>query len=68
MLKLQHGRTLTVEPTKGSEMLAISDKIDKKVPEEAVAKLYYRDLDGSLTRDNPLQPKLLIPFSDSEKD
>lgn len=57
---------LKVEPTKG-EMLAVSDTISTKEPVANEARLYYLDFDGSLTRDNPLQPKLIIPPSPSEQ-
>jgi hypothetical protein len=57
--------TLKIEPTKG-EMLAVTDKIDAKPPVLVDPKLYWADFDGTLTRDNPLQPKLLITPSASE--
>lgn len=57
--------TLKVEPQKGG-MFAVTDKIDAKPPVATEAKLYYVDFDGNLTRDNPLQPKLLIPPSRTE--
>lgn len=57
--------TLKVDTTKG-DMLAVTDVIAAKVPEINEARLYWRDLDGTLTRDNPLQPKLVLPPSSSE--
>lgn len=57
--------TLKIEPQKGG-MFAVSDTVVAKPPVIPDAKLYYVDADGSFTRDNPLQPKLLIPPSASE--
>jgi hypothetical protein len=59
--------TLKVTPEKGG-MLAVADTINEKPPKVEDPKLYWADWDGGLTRDNPLQPKLLIPPSKTETD
>ena len=50
---------VTVEPTKGTDALTISDEIRLKLPEFArPASLFYADDDNNLRRDDPQQ----IPF------
>lgn len=48
--------TVTVEPTKGTDALTVSDEIKLKLPEhDRDASLFFRDKDGNLTRSDPNQ-------------
>lgn len=51
--------TLTLKVTSEGDMVAILDTIAEKTPVEREARLYWVDLDGGLTRNNPMQPSLL---------
>lgn len=50
--------TVKLKITAEGDMLAVLDTCTAKVPEKLVAKLYWLDLRGQLTRNNPLQPPL----------
>lgn len=51
--------TLTLKVTPEGDMIAILDTVGHKAPEERDARLYWVGLDGTLTRNNPMQPRLL---------
>lgn len=51
--------TLTLKVSTQGDMVAVTDVIAAKVPVVQDARLYWRGLDGQLTRDNPMQPSLL---------
>lgn len=47
---------VTVEPTKGTNALTVSDEIKLKLPEhDRDASLFFTDKDGNLTRSDPNQ-------------
>jgi hypothetical protein len=50
--------TLTLKVSAEGDMLAVLDTVTAKIPEKREATLYWRDLAGNLTRNNPLQPSL----------
>lgn len=50
---------LTLKVTSEGEMVAVNDTLTAAIPEKREARLYWVDLDGQLTRNNPLQPSLL---------
>jgi hypothetical protein len=48
--------TVTIEPTKGTDALTVSDQIKLKFPEHTRgASLFFRDKDGNLVRSDPNQ-------------
>lgn len=51
--------SLTLKVNKAGEMISVIDEIKAKIPEQAEPRLYWRGLDGTLQRDNPLQPQML---------
>ena len=53
--------TLTLKVAKQGDMISVVDEIKAKIPEVAEPRLYWRGLDGTLQRDNPLQPQMLRP-------
>ncbi len=53
--------TLTLKVAKQGDMISVVDEIKAKIPELAEPRLYWRGLDGTLQRDNPLQPQMLRP-------
>ena len=48
--------TLKVKPE--GDMLAITDALAVKEPADLEPRLYWVDLEGNLTRNNPMQPRL----------
>ena len=55
--------TLTIKVAAQGDMLAILDSCKTSTPEEpAEPKLYWVDMQGNLTRNNPMQPAL--PFAE----
>jgi hypothetical protein len=58
--------TLTVNVSKEGDMFAITHKIGQKIPSDTTARFYWLDLEGNLTRNNPLQPAL--PFNPDKED
>lgn len=47
---------LTIEPTKGTDALTVSDQIKLKFPEhQRQASLFFNDKDGNLVRNDPNQ-------------
>lgn len=51
--------TLKIKVTSEADMVAVNDELIARIPEKREARLYFVDLDGRLTRNNPLQPSLL---------
>lgn len=50
--------TLTIKVSAQGDMLAITDTCTVKKPQDVETKLYWIDLAGNLTRNNPMQPTL----------
>lgn len=60
--------TLKLKVTSEGEMVAVNDTITAAIPEKREARLYWVDLDGRLTRTNPLQPALVNPNGETPPD
>ncbi len=58
--------TVTFKVKPEGDMLAIADTCSVKEPAEDTTKLYWLDLDGALTRNNPIQPRLPLDGERSE--
>jgi hypothetical protein len=54
----------TIKITPQGDMLAVNDTLTVKIPEIREARLYWVNLAGDLTRNNPMQPE--IPFETKE--
>lgn len=57
--------TLSIKVKAEGDMLAISDSLTVKEPNLAEMSLYWVDLNGDLTRNNPMQPAL--PFIETKE-
>lgn len=51
--------TLKLKVTAEGDMVAVHDSLTSSVPEKRDPRLYWPDLDGHLSRMNPMQPSLL---------
>lgn len=47
--------TLTLKVSKQGEMFAVVETVAAKIPEVVDPRLYFRDLDGQLTRNDPFR-------------
>lgn len=58
--------TLTLKVSPQGDMLGIADTLTVKAPNATEERLYWLDLAGRLTRNNPLQPQL--PLNETAAD
>lgn len=53
--------TITLKIGMKPDAVLVTDVVTAKVPTVAEPRIYFRGLDGGLSRDNPLQPSMLKP-------
>jgi len=53
--------TIRIKMSPKGDMLAVTDSLAVKLPVELEERLYWVDLEGNLTRQHPLQPRLTRP-------
>lgn len=52
--------SITIKVAAEGDMLVISDSLSVKLPTLSESSMYWVNQDGDLTRDNPMQPQLLL--------